>query len=233
MKKIAASCLMMIACKCAALQSFDVRNGSEVRGVIYKSGLSRIYLSDDRISAIKGLGGQFQIDKNDEIGDIYIKPLVSRSSDEIDLFIQTEKGNTYSLRLSASADKPETIRLNAKDLTDEEPEHAISQFNDQRAEVIELLKLVSTGAEIKGYSTQIYPEPSRLRLKGDVISVLEKIYEGKKYRVEVLRIENNTKNRVGVDERDLANIQNVIAVSLEKGAIDAEESTKAYRVVAL
>jgi conjugal transfer pilus assembly protein TraK len=233
MKKIIAISVMIFTLGAQAIQSFDVKNGSEIKGVIYKTGLSRIYLADDRISAIKGMGGQFQIDKNDEIGDIYIKPLASRFSDEIDLFIQTERGNTYSLRLTASADKPETIRLSANDLIEKKQDNVIGQFNDRRAEVIELIKLVSTGAEIKGYLTQIYPEPSRLKLKGDVASVLEKSYEGKKYRIEVLRIENNTNNRVGVDERDLSNIQNVVAVSLEKGTINSDEATKAYRVVAL
>lgn len=233
MKNTLAICLVMLACGADAFQTFDVKNGSEVTATVYKSGLSRIYLQDDRISAIKAMAGEFQIDKNDEIGDIYIKPLTARSSDELDLFIQSERGNTYALRLKVSADKPESIRLDAHDLVDKKSETMTAPSYDEQSEIIELIKLVSQGHEIKGYNTEVFAEPSRLKLKQHVFSILQKTYEGKKYRIEVLRIENNTDKHITIDERDLAQISNVAAVSLETGTLAENEGTKAYRVVRL
>lgn len=225
--------MLIAACNARAFQTFDVKNGSEIRASVYKAGLSRIYLQDDRIAAVKAMAGEFQIDKNDEIGDIYLKPLASRSSDELDLFIQSEKGNTYSLRLMVNAEKPESIRLDANDLNEPSVNSFTSQTIDSQAQIIELIKIASQGYEIKGYSSEVFSEPSRLNLKKNVVSILEKTYQGREYRIDVLRIENNTKERVSIHERDLAEGMSVVAVSLETRSLDESQSTKAYRVVKL
>lgn len=233
MKKIVTLCLLVFSTHLSANQVFDVKNGSEVTAQVYKSGLSRIYLKDDRISAIKGIAGEFQLDKNDEVGDIYIKPLTTRTSDELDLFIQSERGNNYSLRLSVASDKPESIRLDARDLINDEKPTSLHKAAPKNAEVIELIKIASMGHEIKGYSSVMYGDPSPLRLKRNVVSVMEKSYEGKKYRVEVIRLENNTKDYITIEEQDLADYSNVIAVSIEMKSIAPKEYSKAYRVVGL
>lgn len=230
MKKIIG--LWMICLHVCAFQTFQVKNGSEVTASIYQSGLSRIYLQDDRISTIKGLAGEFQIDKNDEIGDIYIKPLASRSADDFDLFIQTEKGNTYSLILRVNADKPESIRLDAIDLV-APVQTMVGQEKDNQAMIIKLIKVASQGSEIKGYSSEVFAEPNRLSLRKNVVSILEKSYQGKDYRIDVLRVENNTKDHINIHEQDFAVGLNVVAVSVENRSLGENENTRAYRVVKL
>lgn len=233
MKKTASLVLIMLAINANAIQVYNVKNGAEVSAKIYTSGLSRISLQDDRIAAIKGVAGEFLIDKNEEIGDIYIKPSSARSSDTINLFISSEKGNTYSLRLTVGSDHPETISLVSNDLIFDEPESMSTGYSDRKADMIEMIKRASAGADIKGYSTEIFKEPSRLKLKNDVVSIVEKIYTGREYRVEVLRIENNLKKTVSVKEKDLVNSNEVMAVSLETNVLPDGSFTKAYRVVRL
>lgn len=233
MKSMWIGILLAIVIDGSAVQIYNVKNGAEVLAVIYKSGLSRISLEDDRIAAIKGVAGEFQLDKNEDVGDIYIKPTATRASDTIDLFIQSEKGNTYALRLKTSSEKPESISLVANDLSSENKDTFKVSSNAKQSEVIDLLKQVSSGADIKGYTVEVFSEPSKLKLKSEVISIVEKIYKGRLYKVEVIKVENNSDRTITVQDRDLADVNNILAVSIESHQLPDNSYTMAYRVIAL
>jgi len=74
MKKLVITFICIYCLPLFATQSFHVEDGGKVVANIYVDGLSRISLKDDRIKAIKGVSGDYQIDKDDDLGDIYIKP---------------------------------------------------------------------------------------------------------------------------------------------------------------
>ena len=92
-----------------AEQRVSVRDGMHVKAIISQNALNRIAVNNDRILYIKGNSGEFQSDKDNDFGEIHIKPLIMDKP--IYIFVKTEKGRTYNLRLEAQNKGAESIIL--------------------------------------------------------------------------------------------------------------------------
>lgn len=94
-----------------AEQRLPVQEGESVVASVSAAGLNRIAVQGDRIVSIKGTAGQFQIDKDSQLGQIFIRPTMTDKGEPIYLFVTTEKGATYGLSLLESDLAPGSIVL--------------------------------------------------------------------------------------------------------------------------
>lgn len=92
-----------------AVQRIPVQEGFEVNAVVSRNTLNRIAVDNDRIASVKGTNGQFELDKDVELGQVFLKPLAS--DEPIHAFITTEKGHTYHLGLTTHDLGAESIVL--------------------------------------------------------------------------------------------------------------------------
>ncbi len=109
MKKILWCLLFWVPLAVNANQRIPVQEGVEVNAVISYNALNRIAVLNDRIVSVKGNSGQFELDKDTELGQVFLKPLVKEGP--IALFITTEKGHTYNLGLTTHERGAESIVL--------------------------------------------------------------------------------------------------------------------------
>ena len=102
---------LLTAGLCQAQQKVPVQEGTEVGLSVAPNVLNRIAVENDRILTVKGLTGQFELDKDPELGQIFLKPIATDKQDLIHLFLTTENGHTYPLSLSLQAGPAQSILL--------------------------------------------------------------------------------------------------------------------------
>jgi conjugal transfer pilus assembly protein TraK len=73
-----------------ALQVVDARDGETVLAKVSRSELTRISVERGRIRKVTGNAGEFVLEKDDEKGQVFIRPVFLESSKPLNLFISTE-----------------------------------------------------------------------------------------------------------------------------------------------
>ena len=58
-----------------AQQKVPVQEGTEVTITVSSNTLNRLAVENDRITTVKGITGQFQLDKDGETGQVFIQPI--------------------------------------------------------------------------------------------------------------------------------------------------------------
>ncbi len=112
MSKILFSIASVLFCATAvAQQQIPVQEGTEVSLTVSLNTLNRLAVENDRIMTVKGITGQFQLDKDGESGQVFIKPIATDKQELIHLFLLTEKGHTYPLSLTVQEGSARSILL--------------------------------------------------------------------------------------------------------------------------
>jgi len=112
MSKILLSIASVLFCAfVAAQQQIPVQEGTEVSITVSSNTLNRLAVENDRIMTVKGITGQFQLDKDGESGQVFIQPIATDKQELIHLFLLTEKGHTYPLSLALHEGPAESILL--------------------------------------------------------------------------------------------------------------------------
>ena len=107
----------------AAMQILDATDHAEIAAEISATDVNRIALSHDRIARVVRAPGGFAVEHDAASGDLYLRPAGGRPGthpteagpvDPVTLFIGTEKGFTYRLRLMpAERDSAQILIRNA------------------------------------------------------------------------------------------------------------------------
>lgn len=223
--------LLLLSCVSFATQRFDAKGADSIEAIIDPSSLNRIYLADDRIQTVKAVHGQFQIDKDEKNGDVYIKPDRYYQDKPIHLFISSEKGFTYSITLKPNADIPQMIAIHnnyAKNWV--EKKDTTSTNNNLSPEVYELLRVMHQEAPTEMIHRQTFEQESLKTIRRDVSVSHAENYWGTEYVGEVLYITNDSKSTVALRENLLMDDDNVVAISILSKELPRRTYTKAYRV---
>ena len=91
-----------------ALQLLDAREGELLIGKISAKEITRIAFEHDRIRKVTGNAGEFVLEKDDDKGQIFIRPAVAESTKPINLFISSDR-RTVGLLLQPVDTPSETI----------------------------------------------------------------------------------------------------------------------------
>ena len=91
-----------------ALQVLEGADGQTLVGKISKRELTRVMVERARIKRVTGNAGEFLLEKDEDKGQIYIRPVAEGATKPINLFIATDR-STFTLLLQPVDLPAETI----------------------------------------------------------------------------------------------------------------------------
>ena len=212
--------LFLFASVVSAYQRVPVLEGHEVNANISAEGLNRIAVEDDKIVSVKGTTGEFSLDKDDALGQIYIKP--ETKDKPIHVYVSTEKGNTYSLNLTSSEISPESIVL----IPEQKIEHPFEQTASYEDSLKEVVKAMHNQA-FDGYSV----DKAKVKLPKvrDVHVTHLQSYLGSKVSGEILEVSNTSSEDMLLSEAEFY-FEDVRAVAIVDKILPAKSKTRVYLV---
>lgn len=207
-----------------AYQRVPVLEGHEVSANIASEGLNRIAVEGDKIVSIKGTTGQFVLDKDDVLGQVYIQPAAETKDKPIHLYISTEKGNTYSLSLAGTEASPESIVLvPTPELSSVSSWEKNTSYEDSLKEMVKAMHTQS----FEGYTL----DKAKIKLPKihDVQVTHLQTYLGAKLFGEVLEVKNTLNEDTLLNETDFY-WEGVRAISIVDKILPAKGKTRVYLV---
>lgn len=106
--KSLASLLLLVPHLGWCLETVSVQNHEKQELQLSNTDYNRLFVKDDRIQSVKGMAGQYQLESDESLGDIYIK---TNEENSFTLFITTEKKKTLQLLIQPVEDEAKTIEL--------------------------------------------------------------------------------------------------------------------------
>ena len=89
--------LMLPGSPAHALQIVDAQDGQTVLGKISRKEVTRIAFERGRVRKVTGNAGEFILEKDDERGQIFVRPVDAQSNKPINLFLTSERGTVALL----------------------------------------------------------------------------------------------------------------------------------------
>lgn len=200
--------------------------GGEVKALISRSGLNRIGVEGSRITAIRGIAGEFEYDKDTNIGELYLKLLGSElekgEGKSIYAFISTDSGKSYRLELLPKAIVPETISI-----VPEEEQEKENRLSSSEVAMTGLIKAMAGGTAIEGY--EIKKVKIRMPAVASAKATHVESYIGKDFSGEVLEVRNGGKSEIMLSREDFS-YRGVEAVAIGKTRLEPKEATRVFIV---
>lgn len=219
LKSMLALCMLSWSLGAGATQRVFIQEGSTTRATVGPKHLNHIAIENDRITSVKALQGQFELDKDSEAGQIFIKPLEG-AQNPMALFLSTEAGNTYTLELSLHAQSAQSIVL----VPPLPPEPQETDYLSLLQQVISDLHKGHTPRDFVATSVNI-PIRFSKALKGRIVQV----YQGPLFKAEILELQNVGSTPLSLTELDLYQ-EDLKAISLTDKLLFPKAFTKVYWV---
>ncbi len=89
--------LLALSAPASALQTLEARDGETVLARISQKEVTRITFEKGRIRKVTGNAGEFVLEKDEEKGQIFIRPASAESTKPINLFISSDQGTVALL----------------------------------------------------------------------------------------------------------------------------------------
>lgn len=213
-----------------ALQIKPLKDNQTAFVTISSSEQSRLFVQGDRIRAVRGLEGAYDLKKDEEAGDIYIQPAPLYQHQAFNLFIATEQGHAYTVLASPLAIPAETIELKplSPSILKAEQWETASPYAET---LIHLIRSMVTATHPAGYAVIPMGCRKKMALSKGLTLQLRVIYRGKHLQGEVVSIQNTSKNTVLLTPTNVYQ-PNLLAVGWEKNSLQPNEVIRLYRVVA-
>lgn len=214
---------IFVATTCLAEQKIVVKEGETVIAHVSNIGLNRIAVTDDRILSIKGITGQFQMDKDPQLGQIFLQPTVVDKDDPIHLFITTEKGNTFTLSLLTHELAPENIVLVPQTIETIKQE----KTSNYEMKLINLIKAMHNQIPIDGYSINTINNKSKSLYGATVIHVQSFMED--KIKGEHYEIYNGKKEIINLSVKDFY-MDDICAIAVMNNILLPGTKTQVYLI---
>jgi type-F conjugative transfer system secretin TraK len=195
---------------------------------ISKNELTRIHVDSDRIKSIKSIksiSNNFDLEKDEENGQIFIVPRSERQG-PITIFLMTESGKTISLHLTPKNIPSQTLQLlsNKVDESNSSPQNNISYEN----QLFEIIKAMHSRHLIPGYQIQKPTDETKTVLFHGLERKEVTTYKGK-YIGQVVLLKNNTDTLISLKETNFRG-KNILAIAIQKKILMPSEVTEIYLV---
>jgi conjugal transfer pilus assembly protein TraK len=89
--------MLLVGSQAHALQIVDAQDGQTVLGKISRKEVTRIAFERGRVRKVTGNAGEFVLEKDDERGQIFVRPVDAQSTKPINLFLTSERGTVALL----------------------------------------------------------------------------------------------------------------------------------------
>lgn len=208
-----------------AEQRLVVREGGSITANISATSLNRITVQGDRISAIKGTAGQFHLEKDLSVGQIFIQPTSPEDKAPIHVYITTEKGNTYSLTLLSSDMPAESIIL-----TGLNPQVGMAHWDktaSYESVIVNMIKALHNKEMLEGFAPSEVTK-NTYKIKGLSVKSCDS-YLGHKLQGLIYEIENASDEELTLKESDF-NQPGIRAISILNTRLAPLGKTKLYVV---
>lgn len=215
---------LFVSFGCIADQRVTVKEGAPITVQVSSSALNRIAVEGDRIQSVKGISGQFQLDKDPHLGQIFIQP-AAENKEPVHLFLTTELGVTYALSLEASDSAPESIILVPKLQQSLAAKWEKSSSYEQV--LTNIMKALHNKTLLEGFSLETINQKLD-RVQGVTVTH-DKSYLGDKLQGQRLEIHNITKQMIELQEADFYS-PGIRAIAVLNKNLQPNDKTVVYLV---
>lgn len=186
---------------------------------------NRIAIKDSRILSIKGENGNYDLQTDEQTGDVYLKPQTTK---QFDLFITSESLEHYQLIVLPDEKATQTVLLKPKN-----KEIHMNNIKKDSLPYVEkiasLMKIMYSNKTSEFYKTSLLSEkPYSFQRDFKIKRVA--LYRGHDLTGEVLQVTNKQKQTKEIMPSEFA-ISKVIAVSALSTILKPKASTIIYRVL--
>ena len=215
--------LLALSSPAAALQILDVKDGETVLGKISQKEVTRIGVERGRIRKVTGNAGEFVLEKDEEKGQIFIRPMSPDSTKPINLFITSER-STIGLVLQPVDTPSDTIVI--REGRDPLTSNSRLEKSGRHVRTIKNLLLMMAGDALP--DDMEVREPVRdLALWPGARLTLQRQWVGSSVVGEKYLLMNAGAAALELAERDLFK-RGVMALSIEQASLRPGESTQLF-----
>ncbi len=214
---------LLLADPAHALQVIDAQDGQTALGKISARELTRIAFEQGRVRKVTGNAGEFLLEKDDEKGQIFVRPVDPQSSKPINLFISSE-GATVALLLQPVDTPSDSIVVREPRTRSAAP--AGNQASGRHVRSIKNLLLA--------LASDALPEDMEVRESAlDVVLwpgsrlTLQRMLLGRGVVGETYQLSNTLDSPVELAEAELFK-PGVMAISLERQVLHPGEATRLF-----
>ena len=218
-KAVLFSCVM--ATPCFALQTYKLVDQHKTQATISKKQHTRIAVEDDRIQQIFGADGQFNVESDEERGQIFLKPL-SEGSKAISITIVTESGLTQDLRLIPKSVEAQSILFRPA----VSAQTTVIEKKARSAEISDLMQAMMSGNIVPDYDTTPLKKADRKLSKSYELTPVS-VYRGKYFTGRIYTLTNRHKHTVTLRETQLSGNRD-IAISIGSKTLSPKQQTRVF-----
>jgi conjugal transfer pilus assembly protein TraK len=206
-----------------ALQVLDARDGETVLAKVSRKELTRIAIERGRIRKVTGNAGEFVLEKDDEKGQVFLRPISPDSTKPINLFVTSERSTIALLLQPVDIPSDAIVIREARDVAAER-----SRIERSGRHVRTMKNLLLAMAEDALPDDMELREPGReLALWPGARLTLQRQWLGAGVVGEKYLLINAGASTLELAERDLFK-RGVMALSIEQASLRPGESTQLF-----
>ena len=215
--------LLALSSPASALQILDAKDGETVLGKISQKEVTRISVERGRIRKVTGNAGEFVLEKDEDKGQIFIRPVSPDSTKPINLFITSER-STIGLVLQPVDTPSDTLVI--REARDPLTSTSRMEKSGRHVRTIKNLLLAMAGDALPD-DMEVREPTQELSLWPGVRLSLQRVWLGAGIVGEKYQLANIGSTELNLAEGDLFK-PGVMAVSLEHGRLRPGEATNLF-----
>jgi len=215
--------LLALSLSASALQIVDAKDGETTFAKISQKEVTRISFERGRIRKVTGNAGEFVLEKDEEKGQVFIRPIQADATKPINIFVTTDR-STVALLLQPIDSPADSIVVREGREAGSSPSR-IERSGRHVRTIKNLLLALATDA---------LPDEMEIRESSRVLALwpgvrltLQRVYLGTGIVGEKYQLANMAKTDLTLTEPDLYK-SGVMAVSLEQRNLRAGETTNLF-----
>lgn len=214
--------LLAISLPASAIQILEGVDGQTLVGKIAQKELTRVTVERGRIKKVTGNAGEFLLEKDEDKGQIYIRPTTEAATKPINLFITTDRA-TFTLLLQPVDLPAETIVIKDRAARNE------STRVERSSAYLRVIKnlLLAMASDTLPRDMEVREMAKEVGLWKEARLLLTRTYLGQALTGEKYVLTNVSSKSMVIAEQELYQA-GVIAVSVENLNLRPDESSNVF-----
>ena len=221
--------LLLLSTQAFALQIVDARDGETMLAKISQKELTRIAVAHGRVRTVTGNAGEFVLEKDEDQGQVYLRPAAMESTKPINVFVTSEHG-TVALLLQP-VDMPSDTIVIRRVISDARTLMAGASPTAHGASYVRGIKnlVLMMASDALPDDMEVRELARPLTLWPDMNMTLQRLYLGSQIVGEKYQLTNLSTRELRLAERDLYK-PGVMAVGIESDLLRAGATTNVFIV---
>ena len=215
--------LLALSLPASALQIVDAKDGETVFAKISQKEVTRIAFERGRVRKVTGNAGDFVLEKDEDKGQIFIRPAQAGSTKPINLFVTSDRGTVALLLQPIDAPSDSIVIREGREV------QASASRLERSGRHVRTIKnlLLAMASDALPEDMEIRESARDLTLWPGVRLTLQRVYLGTGIVGEKYQLANTSNADVTLNEADLYK-SGVMAVSLEQRTLCPGEVTNLF-----